>query len=63
MPILLEHRPRSAQLSELNRRFFSEVKASRDELSEDQKTWIRGNHAGLHLPFKLVKIHRMAVGS
>jgi hypothetical protein len=38
--------------------FFAEVKSSGDELSEDQKTWIRGNHNELRLPFKLVKVHR-----
>ena len=37
---------------------FLEVKSSQDKLSEDQKRWIKGNAAELHLPFKLVKIHR-----
>jgi hypothetical protein len=37
---------------------FAEVKSSGDELSEDQKRWIRGNSTELHLPFTLVKIHR-----
>lgn len=37
---------------------FAEVKSSKDKLSEDQKEWIRGNTAGLHLPFSLVKIHK-----
>ncbi len=41
--------------------FFVEVKSSKDKLSEDQKRWIRGNHAELGLPFKLVKIHKTAV--
>ena len=38
---------------------FAEVKASKDKLSEDQKQWIADNHSELHLPFKLVKIHRL----
>ncbi len=38
--------------------FFVEVKSSKDKLREDQKTWIQGNHSELHLPFKLLKIHR-----
>ncbi|HXO28679.1 MAG TPA: VRR-NUC domain-containing protein [Thermoanaerobaculia bacterium] len=38
---------------------FAEVKASRDRLNEDQKGWIRGNSVHLHLPFKLIKIHRL----
>jgi len=37
---------------------FVEVKSSKDRLREDQKNWIRGNNAELHLPFKLVKIHK-----
>lgn len=41
--------------------FFAEVKSSKDKLSEDQKNWIRGNDAELHLPVKLVKIHRQSV--
>ena len=41
--------------------FFAEVKSSSDKLSEDQKSWIRGNSAELHLPFKLVKIHKKVV--
>jgi hypothetical protein len=39
--------------------FFAEVKSSKDKLTEDQKNWIRGNSTELHLPFKLVKIHRL----
>jgi len=39
---------------------FAEVKASKDKLSEDQKRWITDNHDHLHLPFKLIKIHRLA---
>ena len=41
-----------------NEFFFTEVKSSRDKLSEDQKNWIRGNYEILRLPLKLVKIHR-----
>lgn len=41
--------------------FFVEVKSSSDKLSEAQKDWIRSNHQELHLPFKLVKIHRSSV--
>lgn len=41
--------------------FFAEVKSSKDELSEDQKNWIRGNSTELHLPFKLVKIHKKGI--
>lgn len=41
-----------------NEILFVEVKSSHDKLSEDQKNWIRGNHNELHLPFKLVKIHK-----
>ena len=47
-PDLLVHRG--------NEFFFAEVKSSKDKLREDQKNWIRGNSAELHLPFKLVKI-------
>jgi len=38
--------------------FFAEVKSSKDKLSEEQKNWIRMNSSELHLPFKLVKIHK-----
>lgn len=38
--------------------FFAEVKSSSDKLSEDQKRWIKDNYSELHLPFKLVKIHK-----
>jgi VRR-NUC domain len=41
--------------------FFAEVKASGDELSEDQKNWIRGNRQELKFPFKLIKIHRQGM--
>ncbi len=40
--------------------FFAEVKASKDKLSAEQKRWIADNATKLHLPFKLVKIHRTA---
>jgi len=40
---------------------FSEVKASRDSLSEDQKQWIKGNSEHLQLPFKLVKVYKKKV--
>ena len=40
--------------------FLTEVKASRDKLSEGQKRWIADNATTLKLPFKLVKIHRAA---
>jgi hypothetical protein len=41
--------------------FLAEVKASGDSLSEDQKRWIQDNHRYLHLPFKLVKIHKQEI--
>jgi len=41
--------------------FFAEVKSSKDKLSEEQKQWIDGNATVLHLPFKLVKIHKHVV--
>lgn len=41
-----------------NEFFFAEVKSSKDKLSEEQKNWIRANSTELHLPFKLVKIHK-----
>jgi hypothetical protein len=41
-----------------NEYFLAEVKFSRDKLSEEQKRWIKFNKTQLHLPFKLVKIHR-----
>ncbi|MEM1451093.1 MAG: VRR-NUC domain-containing protein [Planctomycetota bacterium] len=40
--------------------FLAEVKASKDKLSADQKRWIADNATELQLPFKLVKIHRVA---
>jgi hypothetical protein len=36
------------------------VKSSGDKLSDDQKRWIEDNHRRLKLPFKLVKIHKLA---
>lgn len=41
---------------------FAEVKSSHDKLSDDQKHWIGQNHGRLKLPFKLIKIHRVAAG-
>jgi len=41
--------------------FFAEVKSSNDRLSEEQKNWIRGNSDELHLPFQIVKIHKIGV--
>lgn len=38
---------------------FVEVKSSKDKLSEDQKTWIAGNHDEMKLPFRVLKIHRI----
>lgn len=40
--------------------FFVEVKSSRDKLREDQKKWIYANTLELHIPFKLVKIHKQS---
>jgi hypothetical protein len=40
--------------------FFAEVKSSKDKLSVAQKSWIKANFEELHLPFKLVKIHKSA---
>ena len=51
-PDLLAHKP--------GEYFFAEVKSSRDKLREDQKNWIRANANELHLPFKLVKIHKQS---
>jgi len=41
--------------------FFAEVKFSGHGLTEDQKQWIHGNTAELHLPFKLVKLHKTEI--
>ena len=38
--------------------FFCEVKASSDQLSDEQKSWVVANATRLQLPFKLAKIHR-----
>lgn len=38
---------------------FVEVKSSADRLSDEQKSWIAGNHDSLHLPFAIAKIHKM----
>lgn len=37
---------------------FIEVKSSSDKLSDDQRTWVQGNHDHLGLPFRIVKVHR-----
>jgi hypothetical protein len=37
---------------------FIEVKSSKDNLSDDQRSWIEGNHKNLHLPFRIAKVHR-----
>ena len=38
--------------------FFAEVKGSGDKLRQTQKRWIADNAQILHLPFKLVRVHR-----
>ena len=38
-----------------------EVKSSSDNLSDDQKRWIRDNHDILKLPFELVKLRKKEV--
>jgi hypothetical protein len=38
--------------------FLAEVKFSGDGLKVDQKEWVRGNANELHLPFKLIRVHR-----
>lgn len=40
--------------------FFAEVKGSGDKLREDQKQWVINNTSVLHLPFRLIKVHRTA---
>jgi hypothetical protein len=42
-----------------NQWFLAEVKSWRDKLNDNQKRWIEDNHRYLHLPFKLVQVHRM----
>jgi hypothetical protein len=42
-----------------NQWFLAEVKSWNDKLNENQKRWIEDNHRYLHLPFKLVQVHRM----
>ena len=44
-----------------NEFMFVEVKSSKDKLSEDQKRWIKDNAVLLHLPFKIVNIHKKIV--
>jgi hypothetical protein len=41
-----------------NQWFLAEVKSWRDKLNDNQKRWIEDNHCYLHLPFKLVQVHR-----
>jgi len=41
--------------------FLAEVKSSKDHLSHEQKLWIHNNHAILHLPFKLIKVHKSSL--
>jgi hypothetical protein len=43
--------------------FLAEVKFSGDGLKADQKEWVRGNATALHLPFKLIKVHRIRPGA
>ena len=42
-----------------NQWFLAEIKSCRDKLNENQNRWIEDNHRYLHLPFKLVQVHRM----
>jgi hypothetical protein len=42
-----------------NKVLFVEVKLSGDKLSDEQRNWIEGNVKTLHLPFKLLKIHKL----
>jgi VRR-NUC domain len=42
-----------------NQCFLAEVKSWSDKLNENQKRWIEDNYRHLHLPFKLVQVHRM----
>jgi hypothetical protein len=42
-----------------NEWFLAEVKSWSDKLNENQKRWIEDNHRYLHLPFKLVQVHRV----
>jgi hypothetical protein len=39
--------------------FLAEIKSWRDKLNGNQKRWIEDNHRYLHLPFKLVQVHRL----
>ena len=38
--------------------FLAEIKSWNDKLNKNQKRWIEDNHRYLHLPFKLVQVHR-----
>ncbi|MCX5818145.1 MAG: VRR-NUC domain-containing protein [Proteobacteria bacterium] len=39
---------------------FVEVKLSKDKLSDEQRHWIEENKKRLHLPFEILKVHRVA---
>lgn len=41
--------------------FFAAVKLAGDSLTADQKSWMAGNSSNLHLPFRLVNLHRAVV--
>ncbi len=43
-----------------NEFFLAEVKASGDNLSDEQKVWISNNQTSLKLPFKLIKVQKIA---
>jgi hypothetical protein len=42
-----------------NQWILAEVKSWNDKLNENQIRWIEDNHRHLHLPFKLVQVHRV----
>lgn len=50
-PDLLLHRPDDFM--------FTEVKSSKDKLSNDQKRWINDNTQHLRMPFCITKVHRI----
>ncbi len=39
--------------------FLAEIKSWNDKLNKNQKRWIEDNYRYLHLPFKLVQVHRI----
>jgi hypothetical protein len=39
--------------------FLAEIKSWQDKLNKNQKRWIEDNNRYLHLPFKLVQVHRI----